>query len=221
MTAGTKRATPVPMATVRGKTPASIVIPAIQLAAARTSIETASSAPKTRPRNRSSVFKCNRVVENTQTVEVPACASTITANAAHTSAHVSQQQISDRRPPENPPAPPASGWAPAVLSNEKRTAARVAHPTPRPPISRLIPNSPARCGEIPAIATGNTRSPITGSNTHDAPRMLTPAFSETSAASLGSCAMYRNPARIGDHPAPWSSGCRFASSACDSTKSCG
>src|SRR5208337_4687133 len=45
------------------------------------SIEIAKSAPKIRPRKRSSVFKCSKVVENTQTVEVPQCARIITAKA--------------------------------------------------------------------------------------------------------------------------------------------
>jgi hypothetical protein len=61
-----------------------------------------------------------------------------------------------------------------------------------------------------------SRSAITGNSTHDVPTMLTPPFNYTSAASFGSRVIYRNPVRIDDHPAAWSSGCRLAASACDS-----
>src|SRR5271165_341558 len=91
-------------------------------------------------------------------------------------------------------------------------------PTPRAPINKLIPNKAARACEMPEIGTVKTRSAITGNSTQDVPAMLTPALSDTSAASFGSCAMYLNPARTDDQPAALSSGCRLASSACDSTK---
>src|SRR6516162_8075550 len=78
---GNNMATPVPIATARGETPWSIDWPAVQVAAAKSSIEIARSAPNTLPRKRSSTFKCNSVVENTQTVDVPQCARIITANA--------------------------------------------------------------------------------------------------------------------------------------------
>ena len=71
-------------ATARGAVPASSATPAIHDAAANTNIEIARSAPKTLPRKRSLVFKCSRVVENTHTVEVPECASAITAKANQT-----------------------------------------------------------------------------------------------------------------------------------------
>lgn len=63
--------TPTMLAVTRGETPWSMACPDSQADKAITAMQSPKSAAKMRPRNRSSVFSCNNVVENTQTVEPP------------------------------------------------------------------------------------------------------------------------------------------------------
>src|SRR5581483_10261259 len=81
---GTSIDAPAPMHSRNGGKPASSNRPTTNAPTAMVNIASAWSAEKTRPRNRSSVLSCNRVVENTHTIEPPQCASTIHAHAIHT-----------------------------------------------------------------------------------------------------------------------------------------
>ncbi len=72
---------PVQAASKRTGTEASMAAEAAQAVSEMAAMQMPRSAEKTRPRKRSSVYFWSRVVENTQMVEPPACA-TITHNAA-------------------------------------------------------------------------------------------------------------------------------------------
>src|ERR1039458_1043723 len=66
---------PATLATLRAAKSQSTKRPARYAPAAIVNMQRPRSAAKTRPRNLSSLCRCNRVVENTQTIDPPECAS--------------------------------------------------------------------------------------------------------------------------------------------------
>src|SRR5438552_18864028 len=82
--AGMSMTIPVHVTNVRAEIPISSSDPQIHAPRAIVSIQSPRSAENTRPRKRSSVLSCNRVVENTQTVAPPQCATAAHRQASHT-----------------------------------------------------------------------------------------------------------------------------------------
>src|SRR5208282_5274236 len=66
---------PATLATLRAAKPQSTKRPARYAPAAMVNMQRPRSAANTRPRNLSSLCRCNSVVENTHTIEPPECAS--------------------------------------------------------------------------------------------------------------------------------------------------
>jgi len=176
--------TPVTVETVRAEKPASKTRPAKYAVTANDKLPSPRSAANTLPRKRSSEFNCSNVVEKTQTVDPPACASIAQAAAIHTVllAPSKQYPAAIVRYPKRIPKRSLRSSCPA---HRAEISGPISAPTPRPPSNMLIPSMAPPAASIPRPCQANSRAPITVKITQLGPTISSPALAKTAGSSAG------------------------------------